>query len=342
MSYPDYKNYINKRIKKLDCCCPKESGGGSTIIGPRGEPGPTGDRGPTGADGISYTGPTGPKGEGYTGPTGDSSTVTGSTGASFTVAPDGPTGDKGQTGDIGPQGETGPQGDTGPTGPNGIIETISDNLVFGANFFSALGGNNGTIGAAPPANSRGYWLVPFSDMIDTTRPLPGTGNISAAQGLQCNYDSSLPFNTTTPTIILPQSNRPPPAIKIPFDNIEISAISVHLTSNTPEGWGIGNIVELSAFVFCDVSLNGFPWDTGTNDFVKPFELGTFQADPFEPQESCFCQSVPEPFLVGCKVAGGTRGAIAVAFKYRIEGTFGSNVLDNQPSISVALHYKILP
>ena len=37
--------------------------------------------------------------------------------------------------------------------------------VFGANFFSALGGNNGTIGAAPPVNSRGYWLVPFSDMI---------------------------------------------------------------------------------------------------------------------------------------------------------------------------------
>ena len=190
MSYPDYKNYINKRIKKLDCCCPKESGGGSTIIGPRGAPGPTGDRGPTGADGISYTGATGPKGEGYTGPTGDSSTVTGSTGASFTVAPDGPTGDKGQTGDIGPPGDTGPQGDTGPTGPTAQIEIISDNLVFGANFFSAFGGNNGSVVTFfPQPGSNGYWLVPFSDMIDTTRPLPGTGNIAAAEAPHIQYPS---------------------------------------------------------------------------------------------------------------------------------------------------------
>jgi hypothetical protein len=336
MSYPDYKNYINKRIKKLDCCCPKESEGGSTTIGPRGAPGPTGDIGPTGADGISYTGPTGPKGEGYTGPTGDSSTVTGPTGASFTVAPDGPTGDKGQTGDIGPPGDTGPNGDTGPTGPTAQIETISDNLVFGANFFSAFGGNNGTIGAAPPANSRGYWLVPFSDMIDTTRPLTSNGNISAAGGLLCNYNSDPSFNTTTPTIILPQSNRPPPAIKIPFDNIEISAISVHLTSNTPPGWGTSTFpqVELSAFLFCDISLNGFPWDTNTNDFVKYIDLGVFSGG-----ESCYCRPV-EPFLVGCRVPGfdpNTRGAIAVAFKLA-----GSTSLTNQPSISVALHYKILP
>ncbi len=335
MSYPDYKNYINKRIKKLDCCCPNDSG--SSTLGPRGAPGPTGDIGPTGADGISYTGPTGPKGEGYTGPTGDSSTITGPTGASFTVAPDGPTGDKGQTGDIGPPGDTGPQGDTGPTGPTAQIEIISDNLVFGANFFSAFGGNNGQIVTFPTVpGSTGYWLVPFSDMIDTTRPLTNNGNIAAADGLKCNFNSAS-FNTpNAPT----QSRRPPPAITIPFDNIEISAISVHLTSNTPEGWGIGNIVELSAFVFCDVSLNGFPWDTVTNDFVMPFALGTFGGALPPDEKSCFCQPV-EPFFVGCEVAEGTRGAIAVAFKYRDDPPFGSNVLTNQPSISVALHYKIL-
>ena len=129
MSYPDYKNYINKRIKKLDCCCPKESGGGSTTIGPRGELGPTGDRGPTGADGISYTGPTGPKGDGFTGPTGGQSQVTGPTGddgSSFT----GPTGADGisHTGDTGANStELGPTGldstVTGPTGADGISHT---------------------------------------------------------------------------------------------------------------------------------------------------------------------------------------------------------------------------
>ena len=129
MSYPDYKNYINKRIKKLDCCCPKESGGGSTTIGPRGIPGPTGDRGPTGADGISYTGPTGPKGEGFTGPTGGQSQVTGPTGddgSSFT----GPTGADGisHTGPTGANStELGPTGldstVTGPTGADGISHT---------------------------------------------------------------------------------------------------------------------------------------------------------------------------------------------------------------------------
>ncbi len=335
MSYPDYKNYINKRIKKLDCCCPKESEGGSTTIGPRGAPGPTGDIGPTGADGISYTGPTGPKGEGYTGPTGDSSTVTGSTGASFTVAPDGPTGDKGQTGDIGPPGDTGPQGDTGPTGPTAQIEFISDNLVFGANFFSAFGGNNGSVVTFfPNPGSNGYWLVPFSDMIDTTKPLTGTGNIPAAEALKCNFASGS-FNTPgAPT----QSTRPPPAIKIPFDNIEISAISVHLTSNTPPGWGTATFprVELSAFLFCDISLNGFPWDASGNDFVKHIDLGIYTGD-----ESCYCLPVNPPFNVGCRVPDSfgqnTRGAIAVAFKLD-----GSGSLTNQPSISVALHYKILP
>jgi len=332
MSYSDYKNYINKRIKKLDCCCPKESGDGSTTIGPRGAPGPTGDIGPTGADGISYTGPTGSKGQGYTGPTGDSSTITGPTGASFTVAPDGPTGDKGQTGDIGPPGDTGPQGDTGPTGPTAQIEDISDNLVFGANFFSAFGGNNGQIVRFDTTpGSTGYWLVPFSDMIDATRPPPNIGNIAAAEALKCNFTSGT-FNTSgAPT----QSTRPPPAMTIPFNNIEISAISVHLTSNTPPGWGTSTFpqVELSAFLFCDISLNGFPWDTSTNDFVKHIDLGRFSAD-----ESCYCRTDIEPFFVGCKVANGTRGAIAIAFK--LGGSTSS--LINQPSISVALHYKILP
>lgn len=328
MSYPDYKNYINKRIKKLDCCCPNDSG--SSTLGPRGAPGPTGDIGPTGADGISYTGPTGPKGEGYTGPTGDSSTITGPTGASFTVAPDGPTGDKGQTGDIGPPGDTGPQGDTGPTGPTAQIEIISDNLVFGANFFSASTQSTGIVTFPTAPGSTGYWLVPFSDMIDTTRPLTNNGNIAAADGLKCNFNSA-GFNTpNAPT----QSRRPPPAITIPFDNIEISAISVHLTSNTPPGWGTATFpqVELSAFLFCDISLNGFPWDTGTNDFVKYIDLGIFRD-----AESCYCRPINPPFNVGCRVAEGSESAIAVAFKLA-----GSTSLTNQPSISVALHYKILP
>ena len=330
MSYPDYKNYINKRIKKLDCCCPKESGGGSTIIGPRGAPGPTGDIGPTGTDGISYTGDKGPKGAGFTGPTGDSSTVTGPTGASFTVAPDGPTGDKGQTGNIGPPGDTGPQGDTGQIG------IITDNLVFGANFFSANGlppTGTGFISRFDSAfGSTGYWLVPFSDMIDTNKPTANNGNISAAEGLKCNFGSGT-FNTpSAPT----QSNRPPPAMTIPFDTIEISAISVHLTSTSGAGTGWGPTaqfirVELSAFLFCDISLNGFPWDTVANDFVKYIDLGIYT------NASCFCKPVEPPFQVGCKVANGTRGAIAIAFKYA--GSVGQ--LTNQPSISVALHYKIV-
>ncbi len=335
MSYSDYKKYINKRIKNLDCCCPNDSG--SSTLGPRGAPGPTGDIGPTGADGISYTGPTGPKGEGYTGPTGDSSTIIGPTGASFTVAPDGPTGDKGQTGDIGPPGDTGPQGDIGPTGlPTGPID-LSLNLVFGANFFSANGVPPAGTGFLSPffsgQGSTGYWLVPFSDMIDTNKPTANNGNISAVEGLGCNYSSG-PGHTTTgaPT----QSTRPPPAMTIPFDTIEISAISVHLTSTSGAGTGWGTPgqflrVELSAFLFCDISLNGFPWDTAANDFVKYIDLGIYT------NASCFCKKLVEPFQVGCKVANGTRGAIAIAFKWA-----GSpSVLINQPSISVALHYKIV-
>ena len=172
-------------------------------------------------------------------------------------------------------------------------------------------------------------------MIDTTRPLPGTGNIPAAEALKCNFASGS-FNTPgAPT----QSTRPPPAIKIPFDNIEISAISVHLTSNTPPGWGTATFprVELSAFLFCDISLNGFPWDASGNDFVKHIDLGIYTGS-----ESCYCLPVNPPFNVGCRVPDSfgqnTRGAIAVAFK--LAGS--PSTLTNQPSISVALHYKILP
>ena len=180
--------------------------------------------------------------------------------------------------------------------------------------------------------STGYWLVPFSDMIDTATTTTTTGNISAAEAVICNYSSSTGFNSGS---TITQSNRPPPAIKIPFNTIEISAISVHLTSNsTDPGWGVGNIVELSLFPFCDISLNGFPWDTVNNDFVKPIELGIFE-------RTCSCRPV-EPTLVGCEVAGGTRGAIAVAFKFKPPTSAPNGVLTNQPSISVALHYKILP
>ena len=53
MSYPNYGSYLNKRVNKLNCCCPPGSGGG----GGSGT-GPTGPQGPQGSQGSQ--GPAGP------------------------------------------------------------------------------------------------------------------------------------------------------------------------------------------------------------------------------------------------------------------------------------------
>ncbi len=33
MSYPNYGSYLNKRVNKLNCCCPPGSGGGGSGTG---------------------------------------------------------------------------------------------------------------------------------------------------------------------------------------------------------------------------------------------------------------------------------------------------------------------
>ena len=39
MSYPNYGSYLNKRVNKLNCCCPPGSGGGGSGTGPTGPQG---------------------------------------------------------------------------------------------------------------------------------------------------------------------------------------------------------------------------------------------------------------------------------------------------------------
>ena len=391
MSYPDYKNYINKRIKKLDCCCPKESGSGSTTIGPRGEPGPTGDRGPTGADGISYTGPTGPKGEGFTGPTGGQSPVTGPTGddgSSFTgptgadgishtgptgansteLGPTGldstvtgPTGADGisHTGPTGPPGTdstatgpTGPgagSGDTGPPGPNATAIPIHDNLVFGSTYSFAdgsstggggniiytyydLSGNSRPSTSANPVSS--YWLVPGGQLFAPGCPRSAGSTIRPVSIVQ--YDASgIPGGSVPPSMI------------IPHQTIKVTHIAVHLTCVPPlvtgslPGWGAPNYkVSIFGYPFCDVSLNGLPWDTPANTFIKPINLGGSE-DPatgqvFSPFErTCECRPLNPIFGLGC----AEEIAKSLAIEVRV---WGPTATPNnyKPSISVALYYTI--
>jgi hypothetical protein len=114
MAYRNYSDYVNRRIKHLDCCC---------CTGCRGPTGLEGDRGHRGiADGTGPTGPTGPLGTGPTGPTGPSG-LAGPTGCIYTgpTGPIGATGRTGATGNTGcaftgPTGLTGPAGQAGPTG----------------------------------------------------------------------------------------------------------------------------------------------------------------------------------------------------------------------------------
>lgn len=422
MSYPDYKNYINKRIKKLDCCCPKESGGGSTTIGPRGEPGPTGDRGPTGADGISYTGPTGPKGDGFTGPTGGQSQVTGPTGddgSSFT----GPTGadgisHTGATGanstELGPTGldstvtgptgadgtgftgPTGPPGtdstDTGPTGPDGVgpgdtgppgpdaispLEAPPDNLVFGStyafadSFFSSIDGiysyyNNAGVRflqnppqGGPSFGPYSYWLVPGGQLF-----APGCPEVkeTAAPGLKTVRPASI--IRVTPNFTFSDTYCPPPSMIIPFRQITITHVAVHLTCIDPSGGGWGSVpgasdpfkVSLFAYPFCDISSNGLPWDATTfpPDFVRPINLGGFGGEnyPNEPldvqplidpfKKSCECRLIEPKIVLGC----GQEINKSLAIELRQWGCDSSNVNSlnsvnpNRPNISVALYYTI--
>jgi len=416
MSYPDYKNYINKRIKKLDCCCPKESGGGSTTIGPTGEPGPTGDRGPTGADGISYTGPTGQKGDGFTGPTGGQSSVTGPTGddgSSFT----GPTGadgisHTGATGanstELGPTGldstvtgptgadgisHTGPTGppgtdstDTGPTGPDGVgpgdtgppgpdaqpLETPPDNLVFGSTYGFAdnqqLGApaiysyynSNGIrlLGPGPHKGYYSYWLVPGGQLFGPDCPFvndPGGGVMRPASVIR-----------VPPQFINPDDWGPPPSMIIPFRQIKVTHVAVHLTSTgQPAGWGLANTlvgsgfkVSLFAYPFCDISgINGFglPWDASGNDFVKPINLGFNGGENYPNQAApitapsgafgtdCSCVQLDPPILLGCDEEINKCLAIELRQWGCDTGSInGPNTLNaNRPSISVALYYELL-
>lgn len=414
MSYPDYKNYINKRIKKLDCCCPKESGGGSTstTIGPRGEPGPTGDRGPTGADGISYTGPTGPKGDGFTGPTGGQSPVigpTGDDGSSFT----GPTGADGisHTGDTGANstelgptgldstvtgptgadgtgftGPTGPPGtdstDTGPTGPDGVgpgdtgppgpdaepIERPPDNLVFGSTYafadqqiftapraiFSYYNNIGQRLGTGAAQGYYSYWLVPGGQLFAPDCPLVDDPNAPMRPASVIRV---------SPQFSDPNDYCPPPSMIIPFRQITITHVAVHLTCIDPSGGGWGTVpgasdpfkVSLFAYPFCDISSNGLPWDASIPDFVRPRNLGGFGGEnyPNEPlapgtppaqdpfKKSCECRPI-EPIRLGC----GEEINKSLAIELRQWGCapdpFNTNnsVNPNRPSISVALYYTI--
>jgi hypothetical protein len=114
MAYRNYSDYMNRRIKHLDCCC---------CPGCQGPAGLEGHSGPAGiADGTGPTGPTGPHGTGPAGPTGPPG-LTGPTGCAHPglMGPTGITGKTGITGHTGCSftGPTGLGGPVGPTGPTG-------------------------------------------------------------------------------------------------------------------------------------------------------------------------------------------------------------------------------
>ena len=417
MSYPDYKSYINKRIKKLDCCCPNDTEGGSTTIGPRGATGPTGDIGPTGADGISYTGPTGPKGDGFTGPTGGQSQVTGPTGddgSSFT----GPTGADGisHTGDTGANstelgptgldstvtgptgadgishtGPTGPRGtdstDTGPTGPDGVgpgdtgppgpdaesFERPPDNLVFGSTYaFADLQSITAPVSRAiysyynsigqrfnlsgPSTGPYSYWLVPGGQLFAPECPYVDELPAGGASMRPASVIRVSPQFTN-----LPNNYGPPPSMIIPFRQITITHVAVHLTCIDPSGGGWGTVptvadafkVSLFAYPFCDISSNGLPWDAGLNDFVRPRNLGGFGGEnyPNEPlapdaqdpfNKSCECRPIEPTIVLGC--GEEINKSLAIELRQwgcdRASANGTNSVNPNRPSISVALYYTI--
>lgn len=333
MSYSDYKNYINKRIKKLDCCCPNDSGSGN--IGPRGQAGPIGVTGPTGDDGLSFTGPTGKDGLGWTGPTGTSSSITGPTGDNGQDTITGPTGANGDDSTItGPTGANDVGGSTGPTGPPGPaieIEQTIDQLVFGASFSYASGpppfpapGPPFDFSVGSSNNGNSYWLIPGGQILDA----------SAAELLRRNI-------SVTPTV-----EPLPPSMIVPYEHIQITAVAVHLTSiNTVpnNGWGLGYSVTLKAYPFCDVSFNGQPYDPATNTLIPGFDIiASGDISPFQFDRSCTCIKLDRPINIGCRVPSSPSPVIpglAIAFAMLGPGAQPANIAT--PSISVSLFYNII-
>ena len=96
--------------------------------------------------------------------------------------------------------------------------------------------------------------------------------------------------------------------------------------------------------FCDVSLNGLPWDTAANDFIKPINLGGVEdpvtgqvADPFE--RNCECRPLEQPLSLGCDVAVRPAQGKSLAIEVRVWGPLATPN-NYKPSISVALYYNI--
>ncbi len=333
MSYSDYKNYINKRIKKLDCCCPNDSGSGN--IGPRGQAGPIGVTGPTGDDGLSFTGSTGKDGLGWTGPTGASSSITGPTGDNGQDTITGPTGANGVdstiTGPTGANDVGGSTGSTGPPGPTIEIEQTIDQLVFGASFSYASGtgvppvpGPPFTFSVGSSNNGNSYWLIPGGQILDT----------DAAELLRRNI-------SVTPTI-----EPLPPSMIVPYEHIQITAVAVHLTSinSSPStGWGLGYSVTLKAYPFCDVSFNGQPYDPTTPGFILGTDIisNTLPGRPFQFSRFCTCITLDRPIEIGCRVPpqGTVIPGLAISFAMLGPGAQPANIAT--PSISVSLFYNII-
>ena len=332
------------------------TGADSTELGPTGldstVTGPTGNdglsfTGPTGADGISYTGPTGADST-ELGPTGLDSTVTGSTGADG-ISDTGPTGPPGTDSTAtGPTGPPSGPGDTGPTGSNATTIPIHDNLVFGSTYSFAdgtatAGGGNliytyyDLFGNSRPSTSTNpvssYWLVPGGQLFAPGCPRSAGSTIRPVSIVQ--YDASgIPGGSVPPSMI------------IPYKSIKVTHIAVHLTCVPPllvglrPGWGAPDYkVSIFGYPFCDVSLNGLPWDTSANTFIKPINLGGGGGpsgpvtNPFE--SNCTCRQLDPPLELGCNIQLPKSLAIEVR-------AWGPPASPNnyKPSISVALYYTI--
>jgi hypothetical protein len=141
----------------------------------------------------------------------------------------------------------------------------------------------------------------------------------------------------------------PPSMIIPYDSIQVTHIAVHLTCVPPlvigslPGWGAPNYkVSIFGYPFCDVSLNGLPWDTTTNAFITPINLGGIDVSPISVREpferTCECRRLDPPLTLGCNIPLPLQGK-SLAIEVRAWGpTNGPN--NYKPSISVALYYNI--
>jgi len=210
MAYRNYSDYMNRRIKHLDCCCCTGCRGPTGLEGDRGHRGIADGTGPTGPTGAHGTGPTGPTGSSglagptgciYTGPTGPigatgKTGATGNTGCAFT----GPTGLTGPAGQAGPTGcaYTGPTGPTGPTGRAGA--TGNTGCAFtgptgpkGLPGFTGPTGPTGLTGAIGHTGPTGTQVVHYKfsarlprTMIDAGTPVGGpVGGFGIAANQSC-------------------------------------------------------------------------------------------------------------------------------------------------------------